>query len=168
MAKKINVVYFDNTNFDFYGYKEWFMEINDIRDDEEVTDDDVYKFIDEQFEEIYDYFFANLMCSENDDNYCVITGRLGLWNGTPQIEPCVCPSMTDAIKKCLYDMDNAIIKQVNGHLEVVGIHHDGRNCFEIHLLNNKGIDAYDRITEGRGRANLNDRRYHKSLGGYLF
>ena len=37
-------------------------------------------------------------------------------------------------------MDNAIIKQVNGHLEVVGIHHDGRNCFEIHLLNDKGCE----------------------------
>ena len=56
MAKKINVVYFDNTNFDFYGYKEWFMEINDIRDDEEVTDDDVYSFIYDCIKEDYDDF----------------------------------------------------------------------------------------------------------------
>ena len=140
MAKKINVVYFDNTNFDFDEYKEWFMKNNDIKDDEEVTDDDAHNFIYDCIKEDYDDFFTNLMCSENDDNHCVITGRLGLWNGTPQIEPCVCPSMTDAIKKCLYNMDNAIIKQVNGHLEVVGIHHDGRNCFEIHLLNDKGCE----------------------------
>lgn len=168
MTKKINVVYFDNTNFDFDEYKEWFMESNDIKDDEEVTDDDVYNYINECLSNDYDDFFDNLRWSKYNDKYCVITGRLGLWNGIPQIEPCVCSNVEDAIKKCLYNMDYCTIEQVNGHLEVVGIHHDGRNCFEIHLLNDKGLDAFDRIREGWGRANLNDRHYHKSLGGYLF
>lgn len=168
MAKKINLVYFDNTNFDFDEYKEWFMETNDIEEEEEVADNDVYEFINECLSNDYDDFFDNLMYSKNNDKYCVITGRLGLWNGSPQIEPCVCSNVADAIKKCLDDMDYRIIKQVNGHLEVVGIHHDGRNRFEIHLLNDNGVDAYERIREGWGRANLADRHYHKSLGDYLF
>ena len=168
MAKKINLVYFDNTNFDFDEYKEWFIENNNIEDDEEVADNDVYEYMNECLSNDYDDFFYNLRWSKNNDKYCVITGCLGLWNGSHQIEPCVCSNVADAIKKCLYDMDYCIINQVNGHLEVVGIHHDGRNRFEIHLLNDNGIDAYERIREGWGRANLADRHYHKSLGGYLF
>ena len=168
MAKKINFVYFDNTDYDFEEYKALLLEVYNNIDKEEVTDKDVFDYISVCQQDDFDDFFTNLMYSENNDKYCVITGRLGLWNGRPQIEPCVCSNVTDAIKKCLFDKEYCIIKQVNGHLEVTGIHHDGRNRFEIHLLNDKGIDAYDRIREGWGRANLADRHYHKSLGDYLF
>lgn len=168
MAKKINVVYFDNFDFDFDEYKEWFMENCDIEDEDDVSDDDVYEYINDCLRNDFDDFFANLEYSKNNDKYCVITGRLGLWNGRPQIEPCVCEDVESAIKKCIDKCDYCIIKQVNGHLEVIGIHHDGRNTFEINLLNDKGVDAYYRIREGWGRANLADRHYHKSLGDYLF
>lgn len=168
MAKKINIVYFDNANYDFDEYKKCFIEDKNIDVEEEVTDNDVYEYINECFNNDYDDFFDNLEWSANNDEYCVITGCLSLWNGKHQVVPNVCSNVADAIRMCVYDMDYCIIKQVNGHLEVVGIHHDGRNRFEIHLLNDKGLDAYDRIREGWGRANLSDKHYHKSLGGYLF
>lgn len=64
-------------------------------------------------------------------------------------------------------MDYCIIKQVCGHLEVTGIHHDGRNTFEIHLLNDKGVDAMYRLDNGYGNANLECRCYHKAIKDYL-
>ena len=98
----------------------------------------------------------------------MITGSLGLWYGRPSIVPLVCEDIESAIRKCANNMDYVIVKQVNGHLEVTGIHHDGSNHFEIHILNDKGIRAKELIEEGKGDANLSCRCYHKSLNGYLF
>ena len=116
----------------------------------------------------WDDLFANLKYSKNADKPCVITGSLGLWYGKPSIEPLVCEDIESAIRKCANNMDYVIVKQVNGHLEVTGIHHDGSNHFEIHILNDKGIRAKELIEDGSGNANLSCQCYHKSLNGYLF
>lgn len=94
------------------------------------------------------WFYDNCQIEEQDfwDNLkyatdkhildCVITGKLGLWNGTHEIEP-ICMPLVDAIKNCLEDA-MAYIITINGEnkvMTVTNIHHDGRNEFEIRLVN---------------------------------
>lgn len=165
---KINITLFDNLNIDFYDYKEAYMENESLTEEDEVRDSDVWEFINEMLSIDWDDFKDNLRWSEYKDDYCVITGRLGLWNGRPRIEPKTCSNLLDAICKCVDGCDYCKIKQVNGHLEVNGYHHDGCNCFEIHLLNDSGVRAMERINEGWGTANLADRHYHKAFRHYVF
>ena len=170
MAKKIEITLFDNLNYNFEDYKESYQECYELTDEEmvEVSDNDIWDFIYDSLEMEWDDLFANLKYSKNADVPCVITGTLGLWHGRPTIVPVACDSIESAIRKCANDMDYVIVKQVNGHVEVTGVHHDGRNHFEIHILNDKGIHANDLIEEGWGRADLSNRCYHKAIKGYLF
>ena len=61
----------------------------------------------------------------------------------------------------LIDKNKMDIYKVNGYLEVNIYHHDGCNTFEIHLLNNKGLNAGE-------NANMNNKCYHKAMSRYLF
>lgn len=168
--KKIIATYFDNTDYDFDLYKESFQECRELTDVEmeDVTDDEIYSFISDSLEMDYDDFFSNLQFSKFMDTPCVVTGSLGLWHGRHSIIPETFSDIEDAIKKCVENMDYCSIKQVYGHLEVTGIHHDGSNTFEIHLLNKRGIDASERIEWEDGKADLTNKIYHKAIDDYLF
>ena len=170
MAKKIDITLYDNLNYDFEDYKEYYQECYELTDEEmeEISDNDIWDFISDRLAMDWDDLFANLSYSKNADTPCVITGSLGLWYGRPSIEPLACEDIESAIRKCVNNMDYVIVKQVNGHIEVKGMHHDGTNNFEIHILNDKGIRAKELIEEGKGNADLSCRCYHKSLNGYLF
>lgn len=167
MAK--NITYYDSFNYDFDEYKSIYQEVNELTDEEmaEVSESDIFNYIHYDLDGQWNDFFTNLKYSKFSDEYCVITGVLGLWYGHRKIVSVGCEDLEYAIKKCLRNMDYGIIKQVGGHLEVTGIHHDGENTFEIHLLNNKGIDALYRIKNGYGNANLACRCYHKAIKDYL-
>ena len=167
MSKKINTTYFDNFNIDFYEYKKIYQEDYDLTD-EEITDDDIWQYIYGTLDMAWEDLEMNVTYSKQNDEYCVITGNLGLWNGKPRIQPTMCKSVWDAIRKCANNMDYVVVRQVNGHLEVTGIHHDGSNNFEIHLLNERGVFAMERINHGYGNADLENRTYHKAIQGYLF
>ena len=170
MAKRIDITLYDNHDYDFDDYKESYKECYELTDEdmEDVSETEIWDFINDSLAMEWDDLFANLKYSKNADTPCVITGSLGLWYGRPSIEPLACEDIESAIRKCANNMDYVIVKQVNGHLEVTGIHHDGSNHFEIHVLNDKGIRAKELIEEGSGSANLSCRCYHKSLNGYLF
>lgn len=171
MAKKINTTYFNNFDINFDEYKKMYQEEYDLTDEEmeeDDTDDDVWKYIYDTLDMDWEDLELNIMSTRQNDEHCVITGNLGLWNGRPRIQPTTCKGVWDAIRKCANDMDYVIVKQVNGHLEVTGIHHDGRNNFEIHLLNERGVFAMERINHGYGNADLENRTYHKAMQGYLF
>lgn len=70
---------------------------------------------------------------------CVITGRLGLWWGSPDIKPEREETVYDAIMKCIDRMAGTEIKYVDGAIVVYGHHHDGTNVFTIKALSKKGI-----------------------------
>ena len=81
--------------------------------------------------------------NDKDSNViCVVTGKLGRWNGTVEIVPKVFPSLKDAINTCVFNMDYVIATEDEGIIKVETIHHDGRNNFEIHKLNKQGFIAY--------------------------
>ena len=170
MAKKISVTLFDNLNYNFDEYKKSYQECNELTDEEmvDVSDNEIFDFISDCLDMEWADLFFNLKYSKNANKPCVITGTLGLWHGRPTIAPLPCEDFESAIRKCANNMDYVIVKQVNGHIEVTGVHHDGCNHFEIHLLNDKGINAKNLIKDGCGNANLSCRCYHKSLNGYLF
>lgn len=164
---KINTTLFDNFNIDFDFYKSEYMEVNEV-EEEDFNDNDVWEWIYSCLDTEWDDLFANIKYSKFADCSCVITGSVGTWRGSRDIYATPCDDIESAIRKCANNMDYIIIKQVNGHLEVEGIHHDGRNSFEIHLLNDKGAEAYYRIKYEFGNANLEKACYHKSMKDYLF
>lgn len=49
----------------------------------------------------FEDFMESLRYSSIAQRACVVTGRLGLWNGSPEIVPTVCKTMADAIYKCV-------------------------------------------------------------------
>lgn len=168
--KKINYTIYNNFDFDFNEYKEFYQEAYELTDEEmsEVSDYEVYEFISDNLNDAWNDTLCNLKNSRFGGSPCVITGTLGLWHGRPTIAPVCCNNIVDAINKCVDNMDYIILKQMNGHLEVTGIHHDGRNCFEIHLLNDKGVKAMNNINEGWGSANVSLRTYHKAIDDFIF
>lgn len=103
----------------------------------------------------------NLRYSSIAQRACVITGRLGLWNGSPEIAPIVCKAMAEAIYKCVNKCDECRISQHASTIIVEGFHHDGTNRFEIHVLNEKGRNADE------SRCDLSRREYHLTLKDYL-
>ena len=170
MAKKINITLFDNMNYDFDEYKKTYQEEQELSDKEmqDISDDTIYDFIYNRVDCDWDDFKMNLKNCKWVDVPCVIIGSLGLWNGRENIIPTYCEDLETAIKKCVGRNDYVTIKQVGGHIEVCGAHHDGLNFFAIYLLNDKGINATKRISYGIGCANIANRRYHKAISGYLF
>lgn len=104
-------------------------------------------------------FMGELSLSEYDTD-CVVCGSLGLWYGRREIYPQKFTSLLDAIRTTFRSADFVEVKQVNGHIEVTAVHHDGRNYFEIYLLNEKGLFTQN--------GNLENRRYHRAIKGYIF
>lgn len=99
-------------------------------------------------------FFENLKYMR-DDTPVIITGTLGLWNGTREIYPVLMESsdyeqgangkwmfkqkaLSKAIKKCINGMDDFKVEYAEGEIVVHGYHHDGTNVFTIHKLSKKG------------------------------
>jgi hypothetical protein len=77
---------------------------------------------------------ANIKCSKNNGR-CVITGTLGLWWGSPQIEEVECESLVEAINKCNQnDYIEVYENEEDGSCEVHSIHHDGTNVFHIYPI----------------------------------
>lgn len=109
----------------------------------------------------FEDFMESLRYSSIAKRACVITGRLGLWNGSPEIAPTVCGTMEEAIYKCVNKCDECRISQHASTIIVEGFHHDGTNRFEIHVLNGKGRNADE------SRCDLSRREYHLTLKDYL-
>jgi hypothetical protein len=109
----------------------------------------------------FEDFIESLRYSSIAQRACVITGSLGLWNGSPEIVLTVCGTMEEAIYKCVNKCDECRISQHASTIIVEGFHHDGTNRFEIHVLNEKGRNADE------SRCDLSRREYHLTLKDYL-
>lgn len=137
---------FDNYNINdeawLEAYKEH-CEINEIEmpnDAENSTE--FYEWQSEMFSMEWNDLLDNIESNWDNDVNCVVTGTVGRWNGTFEIEPKAFPSLRIAINTCASNMDYVIVTEDEGIIKVEAIHHDGRNNFEIHKLNSKGLEAY--------------------------
>lgn len=166
----ICVTYFDNTNVDFDAYKESLQQSRAEWDEEttDVTEEEIWDNISECEQAAWEDFLSGLNMSKYSNVECVVLGEIRRWNGTFQIDPTPCRDLESAIAKCINECDYFAIVHNGGYIKVMAEDHDGASTFEIHLLNKKGIEAYERICAGYGSADLSLRCYHKALTERLF
>ena len=158
MAKKavlVNQKLYDDYNIDFDELREVYAQIADdntilnSRDNDSAFIEWVYgEYLNSEWIDLLD----NIKYSKYGNIPCVVVGTLGLWNGRKDIYPTKCDDLVSA--------SNVIVILNNGCIEVNAMHHDGTNCFEIHLLNKLGIDTMG--------ADLTKPCYYRQICGYLF
>lgn len=145
MNKKISIFDTRYTDYDYADYVDW-CEINDIEPEGENS----YEFDEwciEETQEITACDWENLKYTNADKNYMpfFVTGTLGLWYGRPEVHSTrIFYGLSEAIKSAIDGVDDYEAYLEDGVVYVNGYHHDGTNCFEIHLLSKKGIDAIQR------------------------
>ena len=86
-----------------------------------------------------DDFKSNLEDSEYNKP-CILTGYDELWNGQNTLCPVIYNSLLEGIEDIMRraDCDDWKIILTEGYLELRGLHHDGTNIYELHLLSAKG------------------------------
>jgi len=139
--KIINTTYFDSFWYLDFPYTEYVEMCEECEwPVHEENSNGYWQDITEMTERDWDDFNGNMKYGPYKDSPCMITGHLGLWNGRPTIVPVLCDSILEAVKKCVSgrDIDDWEVKTEDGHVSVLAHHHDGTNCFEIHLLSKKG------------------------------
>lgn len=93
-------------------------------------------------------FMENLPYIFGNDCHWMITGSIGRWNGRYDVYPTIESSLEDAIRACIgRDTMDVKVKRVGHTIVVVGLHHDGRNYFELHALTDKGVERFERHGE---------------------
>lgn len=126
----------------FDAYKE-FCEANEI-ELTSISEDsvDFYNWQGEQLAMEWDDFLTNLRHDDDNNVDCVVTGSVGRWNGTFDIEAKHFSTLEDAILTCVKSCEYIIICEIDGVIDIEAMHHDATNNFKIHKLNKKGYDAH--------------------------
>ena len=145
MKKKVNynkgtftILTTDTDGFRYEDYLE-FCEDNDITPGDEDSDE-FYDWCREETDWNFEADLANIKGCKQYNIPVLVTGTLGLWNGHPDIDPVVFPSVYDALQEMMGRSINDIeAKFVDGRIEVNAYHHDGCNSFTIEALSSKGI-----------------------------
>lgn len=158
------ITYLDTTIAPSYEeYVEW-CELNELEPKDENSNDYwdyVYLTRDMDCGDFWD----NLKYSRIDDQYnWIVSGTLGLWQGDRDICQTMFNSLEDAIRKCLGRCDDIIIKKRGSVIYVTGLHHDGRNNFEIRALTDLGVERFERLDS----ISLRNRENIVTLPKYLY
>ena len=129
------------------------------------TADGYFKYVSDYREIEWEDFWANLPYMFGRDCYWMITGHLGLWNGTHDVYPTMEKSLEDAINACIGSSTlDVIIKRKDNRLCVVGMHHDGSNYFELTPLSDKGVERFER----HGEVSLSNKENVLKLPDFLY
>lgn len=128
----------DPLQFEYADYEE-FCEGNDY----EPQDEDSEDFMDWQYDEAeanYESDMDNIRSCKQYNVPCIITGHLGLWDGSHEIIPIKMDSVYDAILRCYGQdsMSNLKVNYEDGKIVVYYSHHDGTNVFTIYALSKSG------------------------------
>ena len=126
------ITYIDTYNYNgrtYEDYLDW-CEINEI-DPAGEESREYYNWLGLENNTDWEDFQDNLQYSKVNGPVSVC-GSLGLWWGSPTIEPKKFNSIWDAIVACTQNADDIIITLEKGILKVQALHHDGRNVFTIH------------------------------------
>lgn len=137
---------FDNYTTNIEGELEYFKdycEVNGIKFPADAENsNEFYEWQSESSSIAWNDLINEIENDRDSDVNCVVTGKIGRWTGTVEIVPKAFPSLKSAINTCVFNMDYVIVTEDEGIIKVETIHHDGRNNFEIHKLNGKGLEAY--------------------------
>ena len=94
----------------------------------------------------------------------LVTGRLGLWWGKPEIVAKCSHGLLETIDKCIgRDIEDVtvLLDTQSGVIRVYGYHHDGTNTFELHLLNKNGEKWVESCEERGDEIKFNNRWWTK-------
>jgi len=100
------------------------------------SEDDYTRFVYDEIDFEWNEFNSNIPNNER----AIVTGTLGLWNGTHEINPFEC-TLGEAVGKCCNSADTIKFEIENDDddfITVTASHHDGTNRFQIHLPDFKG------------------------------
>ena len=142
----------DNNKYEMYSndvnYTEWFEEFKEYCNDNDIDSTQYDEYSDFFHQWVYDTldmywedFVMNLKHDRDNNVDCVVVADLGLWYGRRNAVKHF-STLLDAIYACIGNCDYITINNDNGTIEIIGVHHDGRNYFTIHKLNEKGYDAH--------------------------
>lgn len=98
------------------------------------------------------------------DKPVVVDGNLGLWDGRKEVEQTYFDNPIDAVYACINNANAVIIDKVGNHIEIISLHHDGRNYFTLTFLNGTGEDRFKR----NGKVSVNNRENVFKLPKYLY
>ena len=145
---KFNILTTSTDGFTYEDYKE-FCEETDIEIDAEDSDD-FRTWCQQETNANFESDMYNIRSCKQYNVYVLVTGKLGLWDGTHEINPVVCNNVAEAIQRCIEGSDDCNVWYNDGAIEVEASHHDGTNRFTIRPLSAKGKDRYERaIDHGR-------------------
>lgn len=143
MENKDYVIYDNhNVNYDdwYEDFKDWCYDnncSNFIGDDEKF-----HNWVWNTLNMYWDDFIYNLQHDKDNNVDCVVTGKVGRWNGNFDIVATHFATLEKAIYACIKDCDYITITQTeDGAIDVWAAHHDGSHSFTIHKLNERGYDA---------------------------
>ena len=115
----------------------------------------------------WENFKDNMEYSPYANIPCMITGSIGKWNGTFDIKPEKEDNLMAAIIRCYGECNDIEVNLQDGHIEVLAMHHDGTNRFEIHLLSKKGIERVE-CADSKCKDYDIKPYWFKKISGYLF
>lgn len=129
----------DTTNFNGWSYADYLTFCQDNLTDPQGSDsNDFYTFLSERTAADVEDLFCNLEHSAQNSRPCRITGQLGLWWGSPVIEPVNMDNLSDAISRCIgSDGEDFTLTLEDGAIHVAVHHHDGTNNFQIEPVSGK-------------------------------
>lgn len=99
-----------------------------------------YDYFQESIQTDIENFWDGLKHTKNKIK-CVVTGTIGLWDGTRTIQPKCFENLYKAINTCATNAYDIVVSVENNVISVNAYHHDGTNRFEIYLLNDDDFDC---------------------------
>lgn len=153
MKKVHTLIDSDFLNYlDYENYKEW-CEINDCEPKDENSSD-FTEWACREAQECVECDLENLKWTKASKDLLpfFVDGTLGLWNGTREGHCTkIFYGLSAAVENRVCNSDYNDIKvefdEESGAVEVYGYHHDGTNCFTIHLLSAKGLKAIQKAID---------------------
>lgn len=153
-------------NSEPFEVEDWMREEYKEIHGEAGTDSEVMDAYTDKIED----FIMNMTCARDKADELlrncpvVVSGTLGVWNGTHELAPTVFKNFESALFACLRDAIYADIYKEFSKLIIRNMHHDGTNVFELRFLNTLGESRY---LEGAD-VKFTNKRYTRTLGKYLF
>lgn len=143
MREKNNDFIFKRDSYTESDY-EMYREDNDL-DPKDYTENQFYEWMYDMESMDFDDMLDNLHYTKIGKYRCLIEGTIGTWRGKREICQTDAWGIKEAILRCVDGADMVdSVKVVCNSIEVVTIHHDGRNYFTIHILSELGAERFDR------------------------
>ena len=158
--KNKEIIFYDNTDTTrkFNGVREFLFD--NLKDDngwnsvDDVPEKSIWEEIDFQEEIAWNDLKYDLTKAMKDKHY-LLTGTFGSWQGDKEGGNFV-SSFSDLIRN-IEHLDYLKIYEQNGHLYIVGHHHDGSDRYELKQLTKKGLEY------ARSWGFAHDRQLHSNI-----